>query len=305
MEDHVFGPVPSRRLGRSLGVDVVPYKTCTYDCIYCQIGRTTCKSIERKEWVPLGEILDELKGKLDSEPDYITLSGSGEPTLYSRIGELIEGIKAMTDVPVAVITNGSLLWQKEIRRQLMKANLLVPSLDAGDEAVFRSVNRPHHDIAFDKMLSGLIDMRYEFTGQYWLEVFLLVGYTATAAEVAKLVRCADQIKPHRVQLNTVSRPPAENFAVAASPEALAEFAAMFTPAAEIIAHFRGDKQGEKRSAKAEEVLNMLRRRPCSVDDIAEGLRTHRNEAVKYVQELTDRGLLLHSLVEGKTYYKVK
>ena len=123
---YVFGPVPSRRLGRSLGIDVVPFKTCTYDCIYCQLGRTTHKTIERQEWVPLRDVLAELRGKLSTKPDYITLSGSGEPTLYSRLRELIDQIKAMTPIPVAVLTNGSLLWQEAMRRDLQGADLVIP-----------------------------------------------------------------------------------------------------------------------------------------------------------------------------------
>ncbi|NQT19895.1 MAG: radical SAM protein, partial [Planctomycetes bacterium] len=156
MSKYIFGPVPSRRLGRSLGVDVVPLKTCSYDCIYCQLGNTTCKTVERKEWVPLDDVVLELKDRLSSRPDYITLSGSGEPTLYSRVAELIDRIKVMTDVPVAVLTNGSLLWQEEVRRQLMKADLVIPSLDAGDEVMFRLVNRPHEDVSFERMLAGLV-----------------------------------------------------------------------------------------------------------------------------------------------------
>ncbi len=169
MSRYIFGPVPSRRLGRSLGVDLVPFKTCTYDCIYCQLGRTPCTTTERKEWVPLDGVLEDLRQKLSTRPDYITLSGSGEPTLYSRLDELIDRIKTMTDVPVAVLTNGALFADKELRRQLMEADLVVPSLDAGDEAMFQMVNRPHQDISFEHMLQGLIDFRREYQGKYWLE----------------------------------------------------------------------------------------------------------------------------------------
>jgi len=156
---YVFGPVPSRRLGRSLGVDVVPLKTCTYDCIYCQLGRTTRKTTERREWVPLEDVISELAEKLSAEPDYVTLSGSGEPTLYSRIGELIQRIKRLTDIPVAVLTNGSLLWDPGVRKDLLRADLVVPSLDAADAGMFRVVNRPHEDISFDQMLRGLKESR--------------------------------------------------------------------------------------------------------------------------------------------------
>jgi len=300
---YVFGPVPSRRLGRSLGVDIVPFKTCSYDCIYCQLGRTTCKTIERKEWVPIDPVLESLKNRLSAKPDYITLSGSGEPTLHSRIGELIGRIKSMTDIPVAVLTNGSLLWQPEMRRQLSEADLIVPSLDAGDEAIFKAVNRPHEEIAFDTMLSGLVQLRRECRAQYWLEVFVLAGYTSVRREIEKLVRCVEMIEPDRVQLNTVARPPTESYAVGVARERMEKFAAMFTPHAEVIADFRGVHKNQEFTASREEVLGMLKRRPCSVDDIAEGLAMHRNEVVKYIEELLAKGNIEQSLVEGRTYYK--
>jgi len=298
---YVFGPVPSRRLGRSLGVDVVPFKTCTYDCIYCQLGRTTNKTIERREWVPVDEALVELKGKLSTKPDYITLSGSGEPTLFSRTGELINRIKALTDVPVAVLTNGSLLWQPEVRRELHKADLMIPSLDAGDEMRFRYINRPHETISFEKMLNGLIVFRQEFQGPYWLEIFLLAGYTAIEAEVMKLARCVDRIRPDRVQLNTVTRPPAESFAEGVSRERMAKLAAMFNPPAEVIADFHSIHEEAEFVAGREEILNMLQRRPCSIDDIADGLGMHRNEVLKYMEELT-KNALEETWTDGRCYY---
>ncbi len=303
--NYIFGPVPSRRLGRSLGVDLVPFKTCPYDCIYCQLGRTTCKTLDRSEYVPLDEVISQLKGKLPTRPDYITLSGSGEPTLYSRTGELIDRIKAMTDVPVAVLTNGSLLWRKDVRDQLMNADLVVPSLDAGDEATFRAVNRPHENITFEKMLNGLVDFRREFGGQYWLEVFLLGGYTAMEAELVKLSGCIDLIKPDRVQLNTVTRPPTEDYAVGVSRDRLIELAAMLTPPGEVIADFRGVCERGEASAGREDILEMLRRRPCSVEDVANGLEMHPNEVIKYLEELTERSAVTHSSVDGKLYYKAR
>ncbi len=182
---YIFGPVPSRRLGRSLGVDLVPFKTCSYDCIYCQLGRTTNQTVERREWVPLDAVLAELRGKLASQPDYITLSGSGEPTLYSRLDELIDGIRAMTEVPIAVLTNGSLLWQPEVRSKLLRAHLVIPSLDAGDERTFQAIDRPHGTISFKRMLWGLIDFRREYQGQYWLEVFCSTAAMRTAPSCNK------------------------------------------------------------------------------------------------------------------------
>ena len=306
--NHIFGPVPSRRLGRSLGVDVVPYKTCSYDCVYCQIGCTTCKTIERREWVPLAEILPELEKKLspgNANPDYITLSGSGEPTLYSRIGELIDGIKAISDVPIAVLTNGSLLWMPDVRADLMKADLVVPSLDAGSEEVFRKVNRPHEDISFEKMLGGLIDFRREFGGKFWLEVLILAGMNDGQADIDDLIACAGRIEPDCVQLNTVTRPPAESFAVGIPMERLLQLAAMFDPPAEVIADFKNVHKLAEFSADRQAFLDTLQRRPCSIDDISAGLGLHRNEVVKYVEDLAEEGLIEKTSVQNKLYYQAK
>lgn len=300
---YVFGPVPSRRLGRSLGVDVVPFKTCSYDCIYCQLGRTTLKTARRKAWVPCREVIDDVKHKLSSAPDYITVSGSGEPTLFSDLGKLIAGIKALTNIPVAVLTNGSLLWREDVRNELMNADLVVPSLDAGNAAVFAAVNRPDNDISFDKMLDGLVEFRGVFRGQYWLEIFLLSGYTADDSELADLAACVQRIGPDRVQLNTVTRPPAETFAVGVPRRRMELFAERFTPRAEVIADYRNVHKQASFTATQEEVLEMLRRRPCSIEDIANGLEMHRNEVVKYTEELTAQGKIDHVVINGTLFYR--
>jgi len=303
MNNYIFGPVPSRRLGRSLGVDLVPLKTCSYDCIYCQLGSTTCKTIERKEWVPLDDVVGGLKERLSAEPDYVTLSGSGEPTLYSRIDELIDRIKRITNVPLAVLTNGSLLWQAEVRRQLLDADLVVPSLDAGSEETFRRVNRPHEGISFEKLLDGLASFRNQFQGEYWLEVLLLDGITAHDAEVTGLAECIDRIGPDRVQLNTATRPPAESFAVAVAEQRMAELAPRFRPAAEVIAKFRHAGDGTTYAANRESILSLLSRRPCTLDDIADGLGMHRNEVIKYVDELTAQELLVKTETQGRLHWQ--
>ncbi|RKY27331.1 MAG: radical SAM protein [Planctomycetota bacterium] len=302
---YIFGPVPSRRLGRSLGVDLVPFKTCSYDCIYCQLGRTTNKTVERRQWVPLGDVLAELKHKLTTKPDYITLSGSGEPTHYSRLDELIAGIGSMTDVPVAVLTNGSLLWRKEVRDQLMAADLIIPSLDAGDSAMFQAVNRPDKNISFEQMLDGLIAMREEYQGEYWLEVFLLAGHTAIESEARKIIDCVRRINPDRVQLNTATRPTAEDFATMVCFEEMANLAAKFDPPAEVIADYRGVHSQSDFQAGRESVLELLQRRPCSLEDIARGLGMHRNEVVKYIEELDGKGLLKKRFSGGKLFYSGK
>jgi wyosine [tRNA(Phe)-imidazoG37] synthetase (radical SAM superfamily) len=285
--EYVYGPVLSRRLGRSLGVDLVPLKICTYDCVYCQLGRTTSKTLERREYVPLPDVLSQLDRRLRDEPalDFITLAGSGEPTLYARLPEVIRAVKQRTATPLAVLTNGSLLWDPQVRDSLREADLVIPSLDAGDERLFQYVNRPHDDIAFEKMVEGLVAFRQEFAKPIWLEVFLLGGVTAIDAEVQTIVHLVDQIKPDRVQLNTVARPPAEAFAIPVPDDQLRGFAAMFGDRAEVIAEPQGLPPEPGHPVTDEQMLALVARRPCTLRDIAEALGLHPAEALKRLGRL--------------------
>jgi wyosine [tRNA(Phe)-imidazoG37] synthetase (radical SAM superfamily) len=189
---YVYGPVPSRRLGRSLGVDLVPFKTCTYDCIYCQLGRTTDQTTRRIEYVETDQVLAEVKAKLEiaPPPDYVSLAGSGEPTLHARIKEVIGGIKRLTRTPVAVLTNGSLLWDVNVQQALMAADLVMPSLDAGDEAMFQRVNRPHREIAFATMVEGLAAFTARFPGWVWLEVLAKNGAVEVLQKDGEIFYCS-------------------------------------------------------------------------------------------------------------------
>ena len=300
---HVFGPVPSRRLGRSLGVDLVPFKTCTYDCIYCQLGRTTCRTTERKEWVPLADVLADVEARIGCGANYVTLSGSGEPTLYSRTGELIEGIQAMGETPVAVLTNGSLLWREDVRAELMGADLIVPSLDAGGEGMFQAVNRPAEGLSFERVVGGLAAFRAEFPGEYWLEVMLLGGHTGIESEVEQIAECVEAIRPDRVQLNTVTRPPAEDFARPVPREELRRLAELFHPTAEVIwDSATEDEADETGNIDEQQVLALLRRRPCRVRDVAEGLSMRRVEVLKYLEKLDGLGLLVGTQMGAEVYY---
>ena len=299
---HIFGPVPSRRLGRSLGIDLIPPKSCTYDCLYCQIGRTSIKTIERKTWVPVDDIITELKAKLSAKPDHITLSGSGEPTLYSDCGLLIEKIKQITDIPVAVITNGSLLFMPEVRKDLENADVVMPTLVSGDEEVFKKINRPVSGITFDKMLKGLIDFRREFKGKYWLEVFLVAGLNDSDEQIDKLSQCIKKIRPDKVQLNTVSRPPAEDVK-AISSERLEQIAQRIYKNAEVIADFK-HIAADGFDAKDDDIIEMLKRRPCSTDDISAGLKIVKLEVLKHIEILIESGKIESVSQNGKIYYKV-
>ncbi|MBI9084640.1 MAG: radical SAM protein [Desulfobacterales bacterium] len=305
---HVYGPVPSRRLGRSLGIDLVPFKVCTYDCVYCQLGRTTQKTMERREYVPVEAIVPELERALShgAPPDYIGLAGSGEPTLNSGIGRLIRAIKKVTRVPVAVLTNGSLLWMKSVQDELMAADLVVPSLDAGDENTFRRVNRPHGDIAFGTMTEGLVNFTERFDGDVWLEVLLLAGETGTDAHVKKIAALAEQIGPDRIQLGTVIRPPAETDAGSLSSERLVALKGLFSGLVELIG--KGAAEGSMTAVlsgtRTESVLAMLGRRPCTAADVAGGLNIHINEALKHLDRLMVGGKARPTVVGGRHFYTV-
>jgi wyosine [tRNA(Phe)-imidazoG37] synthetase (radical SAM superfamily) len=303
---HVYGPVPSRRLGRSLGIDLIPYKTCSYDCVYCQLGRTTSKTIERKEYWPVDGILSELERCLDSRPppDYVTLSGSGEPTLYSKLAALIDGIRSLTDRPVAVLTNGSLLWDRDVQESLLGADLVIPSLDAGDEAAFQRVNRPHPGISFERMVRGIQEFRRLFGKPMWLEVLLLRGLTATIPEVEKIAHLVERIGPHRVQLNTATRPPSEDFAIPASLEELKQAARVFGDRAEVIADYHDARRNKCGQARQEDILNLVARRPCTLQDVASGLDLNPNEVVKHLDRLVREHVLVCERDRQPRFYRL-
>jgi len=297
----VYGPVPSRRLGRSLGVDLVPLKTCTYDCVYCQLGRTTRKTVRRQRWVDPDTVVAQVRDRLSSKPDVIALAGSGEPTLHSHLREVIAGIDAITDVPVAVITNGSLLGRSDVRKALAGADIVLPSLDAPSEDLFRKVNRPHTSLHLDGLVDGLVSFRAGYRGEIWLEVMLLAGVTDPVAEVRGLAELAARIAPDRIQLNTVVRPPAESFVAAVDGATLEELAALFTPHAEVIADLPASA-GVGVAAQAD-VLALVSRRPCTVADIASGLGIHHGEALKAAIALVNQGAAQLHTHQGRSFYR--
>ena len=307
---YVYGPVSSRRLGRSLGLDLAPYKTCSYDCIYCQLGRTTSKTLRRAEYIPVDALLDELEGKIGRgpAPDYITLAGSGEPTLHSGIGELVDRIKTRYDIPLAVLTNGSLLWMDEVAESLLGADLIVPSLDAGDNLAFQTVNRPHPDIDFEKMVEGLVGFRQRFRGMVWLEVFLVADVNGFREHLKKIADIADRIEPDLVQINTVSRPPCELFARPVAKPLLDELASLFRRETAVISEATGSDdtdQGRADRVGDGEILALLARRPCTARGVAEGLSMHINEASKRLQALVDNEAVSVIRKNDDTFYLVE
>jgi wyosine [tRNA(Phe)-imidazoG37] synthetase (radical SAM superfamily) len=303
---HIYGPVASRRLGLSLGVDLVPLKTCTYNCVYCQLGWTANQTLKRGQYVAIQEILAELERKLatGSLPDYITLAGGGEPTLNSGIGCLINKIKNMTDIPLAILTNGSLLWMREVQDEFMRADLVLPSLDVGNESLFQYVNRPHADIGFDLMVNGLAEFTERFPGAVWLEVLLLTGVTGIPSEVGKIAALTEKIKPERVQLNTVSRPAVENFAYAVDKDHLVDLSRLFTGTVEVIndSDFYSPIMSANETTDAE-ILALLSRRPCTVDDICAGLGLIPHDAIKRLEALAKQKAVSIICKEKRIFYQ--
>jgi wyosine [tRNA(Phe)-imidazoG37] synthetase (radical SAM superfamily) len=306
-DQYVFGPVPSRRLGRSLGVDLVRFKTCSYDCVYCQLGPTICRTLDCRQRVPVKDVLTQVQEALAADPaaDFVTLAGSGEPTLNSDCAAVIAGIKRITDIPVAILTNGSLLWRPTVRTALMEADLVIPSLDAGDAATFRAVNRPHAQLDFDQMVDGLVVFRQEFSKPVWLEVFLAEGINSQEEQVRAIAHHAARIRPDKVQLNTVARPPAEPGVKGLSELALQQCAAVFEGPVEVIADYTAALCSPRQQADENTVLAMIRRRPCTVQDISAALGLHANEVIKHLGHLRRQDRLTCTSIAGHEYYAAR
>lgn len=281
---HLFGPVPSRRLGFSLGVDIIPFKVCSLDCVYCQLGRTTEKTTQRKEYIPITGVIEELKAWIQKggKADYITLSGSGEPTLNSCFGELIDEIKKVTNIPVAVITNSTLLTDKQVFKACLKADLVVPSLDAANQEIFEKINRPASNINIEEIIEALHLFKQQFKGKFWLEIFLIESLNTSDEHIAQLKKAAEIIKPDKIQLNTAVRPTADQGIDPMTYEKLKAIADKLGKNAEVVASFSPSERGENIKNQADAVLSMLKRRPCSLQDICQSLAIHPNEALKYI-----------------------
>ncbi len=283
---HLYGPVPSRRLGYSLGVDLLPFKTCSLSCIYCQLGNSPKKTIRRINPYSEKKILEEIKEflKTGARVDFITFSGSGEPTLNKSIGWLIREIK-FTKIPVAVLTNSTLLSRAGVRKELAAADVVVPSLDAATQRIFEKINRPHPSLKIEKIIEGLVKFRKEFKGQIWLEIMLVEGVNDSPAEIKKLKEAADRINPDKIQLNTVIRPPAEKTAKPLTLEEMNKIKELFGEKAEVVASFRKKEQEKAASDIAEAILAIVRRRPVSLEDLENSLGQTREELSLEIQKL--------------------
>jgi wyosine [tRNA(Phe)-imidazoG37] synthetase (radical SAM superfamily) len=274
---HVFGPVPSRRLGQSLGIDPVPLKTCNWNCVYCQLGRTKPFVTERQNFFEKKKILSQVKAALDShkpgEIDWVTFVGSGETSLHAGLGEMVREVQSMTDLPIAVITNGSLLYLPEVREALITADAVMPSLDAGNAKLYRKINRPHRELTFERLISGLKDFRETYKNQLWIEVMLIQGINDGKSELEEIASLLKQIKPDEVHIVKPDRPPAEAWVNPPDDESLMSAHAILGKVAKIIHPALGTFDFSSEDNLVDAIVNIITRHPMRENELTNAL-TH-------------------------------
>lgn len=310
MFKYIFGPVPSRRLGMSLGVDLVPKKVCSLDCVYCEVGTTTKLTTRRMEYVPYEKVVQELEEYLEHNvaPDFITLSGYGEPMLNSRAGDVIDFIKQNhPHLKVAVLTNGTLLSDKNTRAELLNTDLILPSLDAATDKAFKKLNRPGKDLNVKDHIEGLVNLRKEFTGEIWLELFILPGYNDSDRDIAALKQAIEAINPDRLQINTLDRPGAIEGIRPAPAEALLEIKNMLDfRNTEIIAATPVKTESKVYREDTENaILDTIARRPCTVQDLRALLGIDIHSVTQYLEVLEAKGKITTEIKERGIFYRAE
>lgn len=309
LRKRTYGPVPSRRFGLSLGVDVVPFKFCTLDCVYCQLGNTVTRSVQRQSFYPPEQILKDVKEALQSGPmpDIITFAGSGEPTLYQDLGIVARGVRELTDLPLLLITNGSLLYREDVARDAFLFDIVAPSLDAADPKGFQRINRPHEQLHLEAVVDGLERFSRQFKGRIHLEILFAQGYNDSPESLEALVKAVERIRPHQVDLNTVSRPAPSGLAKAVSTEFLEKAEVLFQgfcrriPDANEALLERVRMQTHSQNLE-ERILETLGRRPCTVHDLAKALDASENMVAKCLEQLVARGDLAARTQDQGTFF---
>jgi len=310
MYKYLFGPVPSRRLGMSLGIDLVPKKVCSLNCVYCEVGETTKLTLERKEYILYDKVIAELQRLMANNPkiDYITFSGSGEPTLNSRIGEVLQFVKTnYPNIKTAVLTNGTLLSDKKVREELLSADVILPSLDAASQEIFKEIDRPESNLDIETYIRGIVALRNEFKGEIWLEVLILKSFNDSWLELEKIKNAILLIKPDRVQLNTLDRPGTVSGLSPLSTVELQEIVDFWNlPNVEIIASPQKRTNIDSYKGDIETaILETITRRPCTLDDLHNFLGIHINEINKYLGVLENENKITKENLERGIFYKVK
>jgi wyosine [tRNA(Phe)-imidazoG37] synthetase (radical SAM superfamily) len=286
--------VLSRRLGLSMGVDLLKYKTCNLDCVYCELGRTACLTSCRDRFVPRQKVIKEIELKRSEPFDHLTFAGSGEPTLSLDLGEIVAQAKKIVEAPVAVITNSSLLSSPSVRKEVAAADVVLPSLDAVSQSAFQAINRPAPGLLAADMIAGLKDFRKEFSGEIWLEVMLVRGINDAEAEA--IARAAESTEPDRIQLNTVVRTPAEPVE-ALSEEEMQRMLEIF-PGAELIPDWDWSVPIRIR----DRLIDLLCGKPCTLEEISRQMEIEGSDAIKYCKILEKDGLISRRMHTGKLYF---
>jgi wyosine [tRNA(Phe)-imidazoG37] synthetase (radical SAM superfamily) len=280
----VFGPVPSRRLGKSLGIDPVPLKTCNWNCVYCQLGRSIPLSNERKEFFPVNEILSQVRKTLqqhkNGEIDWITFVGSGETTLNINLGYLIHAVKQMTKIPVAVITNGSLLYLLAVRQDLMAADAVLPSLDTGNPGLYKKINRPHPEVTFSRYVDGLKTFRSEYQGKLWVEVMLVKDLNDGERELHEIAELLAVIHPDEIHILQPTRPPVEPWVQPADKERLLLAQKILGSTARVIAPVTGTFDLGIHENLTDAIVDIITRHPMKEIELIETLQHYPQVDVK-------------------------
>ena len=286
---YVFGPVPSRRLGQSLGIDTIPLKTCNWNCVYCQLGRTIPLTNKRREYYLREEILREVRGALRThkvgEINWVTFVGSGEPTLHSSLGWLIRQVKKITELPVAVITNGSLLYLPEVRQELFAADAVLPSLDAGTADLYRRINRPYPEITYERFLGGLVDFQRRYWGKLWIEVMLVRDLNDTEEALRAIAEALDHIEPDEVHINLPTRPPVETWIHPPDDEGLMRASAILGEFAWVVHPAEGTFDLSGYDNPLDAIISIITRHPMRQEQIERSLTQWAPEQVE--QSLVD------------------
>lgn len=290
MYKYIFGPVPSRRLGLSLGIDLIPHKYCSLNCVYCECGCTTDLTVQRKEYISHKAVIMELDHYLQNNPppEYVTFSGSGEPTLNSRIGDVLRFVKQeYPDIRTALLTNGTLLTDEQVRKDICPVDLVLPSLDAASDSTFKKINRPHQTLTIENHIAGLEQFRKDYSNTLTLEVFILSGFNDNENELKLLKNAFDRIQPDMIQLNTLDRPGTESDIKACNREHLQQIIDYWgVENAKIIAAAPDRKKSKAYRTDIEAaILETISRRPCTSDDLVITLGLHLLEIKKYLDVL--------------------
>lgn len=304
---YLFGPVLSRRLGISLGVDLVPHKTCSLNCVYCECGKTTHLTLKRESYIPTGEIKKELNRFLSENPelDFITFSGAGEPTLHQNISEIIRYLKKnYPRYSVALLTNSTLLESPDVREQILEADLVIASLDSVTKAGFDQINRPHSRIDLNRVIEGLAEFRKEFKNQFWIEVFIVPGINDDPAELSFLKEAIETIGPDQVHLNSLDRPGTENWVKAADQNALKQMGAYLNGAETVDPDLLRKKSCIRHRDYREPLLATIRRRPCTAEDCARMFGISLSETVTYLDEMVEIGNIEKIKMQRGVFYQV-